>query len=311
MKAVLIGNYGVGNFGDEALKEYFLGAFPEVSWTVLSAHPKRGELPRLPFGLRSFLTKPWWRTIAAIRGSDAVVFGGGTLFTDVESVRACLLWGFHAWVARLFHAPVFLAFQGVGPFRTRLGEGIARRVFSSAHFVSVRDEASLARVRGWGGDRAIVQTFDPILLAFRTAKSESDTKNVFIVIPRMNSGEKLLAAVADIPRTAGVRILLFQPSREQGIALKLRLRFPRAEILSATTVAGLMHHLAGALHCISERFHGVLAAVAAGVPLTVISQAPGDKLALAGRLQDHAAIDEAVRLAEAGEQALREALRDC
>ena len=102
MRCLLISNYGTGNHGDVALKEYFLTRFPEVEWIVLSANAQSPrDVPRLPFGLRSLFTTPWWRTLAALRSSDAVIFGGGSLFTDVESVRACLLWWWHACVARM------------------------------------------------------------------------------------------------------------------------------------------------------------------------------------------------------------------
>ena len=34
MRLLLVGNYGVGNLGDEALREYFLKRFPEVQGEV-------------------------------------------------------------------------------------------------------------------------------------------------------------------------------------------------------------------------------------------------------------------------------------
>ncbi|MBI5155969.1 hypothetical protein HZA45_01700, partial [Candidatus Peregrinibacteria bacterium] len=95
MRCVLIGNYGTGNFGDEALRSYFLKSFPEIEWQVVSARPTADELPRLPAGPRSLFTTKWFRTIKALRHCDAVVFGGGTLFTDSESVFACFLWWLH------------------------------------------------------------------------------------------------------------------------------------------------------------------------------------------------------------------------
>ena len=164
MRALLIGNYGVGNWGDDALRDYFLTAFPEIEWTVVSASarpPVRPErtipiVPRLPLGFRS-LFRPWWRTLRAIARTDAVVFGGGSLFTDSESLFACFLWGMHACVARFFHRPVFLASQGIGPFRTRLGEGIARSVALRSAFLSVRDTASMARVETWGLNKKCIQ----------------------------------------------------------------------------------------------------------------------------------------------------------
>ena len=115
MRCVLVGNYSVGNIGDEALKEYFLSEFPDISWSVVSANPTDPrDVPRLPLGIRSLFTN-WWKTINAIRHADALIFGGGSLFTDIESVWACVIWRAYALLASWCKVPVMLAFQGAGP----------------------------------------------------------------------------------------------------------------------------------------------------------------------------------------------------
>ena len=114
MRLLMVGNYGDGNVGDEALREYFLRRYTSHRWTVLSAHPSTPqELPRLPSGIRSFLSFKWLRTLNQLPDFDAVVFGGGSLFTDIESPLACILWWLHVRAARFFGKPVLLAFQGV------------------------------------------------------------------------------------------------------------------------------------------------------------------------------------------------------
>ncbi len=310
MKAVLIGNYGVGNFGDEALKEYFLGAYPDVEWTVLSAVPAAGEYPRLPIGIRSFFRTPWGKTLGLIRRADAVVFGGGTLFTDIESVKACWLWGVHAFVARCLGVPVYLAFQGVGPFRTHAGEGIARRVVRSARYVSVRDAASLDRVRTWKPDA--VATFDPVLLLFLQRKKERRADGGALLIPRHNSGETFLRACDAVPADAPVTIALFQPkdAGEVWMSEILKTRFTRSAVRIIEDVDALMDALSHAESCVCERFHGALAAAAAGVPTALVSREPGDKLDEARSLFLPGAVQAAKDAAEAGESSLRTALQD-
>ncbi|MEK7137506.1 MAG: polysaccharide pyruvyl transferase family protein, partial [Patescibacteria group bacterium] len=142
MQYLLVGNYGVSNAGDEILREYFLERFPEIDWKVLSAHPEKGEFPRFPAGLRSFFSLRWLSTLRELRKADGMVFGGGSLLTDTESVRACFIWFLHAAAAWLLHKPIILAFQGIGPFRTKAGEWCSRWVVRRAAFISVRDEES-------------------------------------------------------------------------------------------------------------------------------------------------------------------------
>lgn len=312
MHAVLVGNYGVENFGDEALKDYFLRAFPDIRWTVLSARPSGSELPRLPLGIRSFFGTPWWKTVRAIRTADTLVFGGGTLFTDIESVRACWLWGLHASVARLFRVPIVLAFQGVGPFRTRRGEEIARWVFRRSSYVSVRDEASIERMRSWHMNTEVIQTFDPVFLSFISRKIEIRSQNVYILIPRHNSGPAFdnVVEMAAIPANAPIEILTFQPddAGERRVVERLRARYPRATVRAVRTADELMEALAASALCVCERFHGALAAVAAGVPLRIVSQAAGDKLDEVRALSERHGFERAVVAAEEGERTLRTAI---
>lgn len=316
MRCLLIGNYGVGNMGDEALREYFLGAFPDIEWIVLSAHPTGSEIPRLPLGIRSFFSFKWISTLSTFRQVDAVVFGGGSLWTDVESVFACYLWSLHALTAFVFHKPVFLASQGIGPFKTRVGEWLARWVIRHAAFVSVRDEESMKRIEEWGLNRKIVQTFDPVFSLMYKHKMNHHVKNVCTIIPRANSSEALMDKALSVlrmhPYIHTVQILLMQPDdpMEKGIATRLEreLGLP-ARIVSVRTLHDLLKGVAGSTMVVSERFHGALAALACGIDLDIVSQGKGDKLAV---LRDKIAAgfnaDIALDLIHDGENALHRVL---
>ncbi len=313
MKAVLIGNYGVGNFGDEALREYFLRTFPAVEWTVVSARPGAGELYRLPIGIRSFFGMRWPKTIGVLRRSDAVVFGGGTLFTDIESIKACVLWGVHALAARLCGVPYHLAFQGIGPFHTRIGAWIARWVVRSASSVSVRDDSSYARIRSWRPD--VVETFDPVFSLFVEHKKPRTTVGSCVLIPRHNSGERFDQVVdfhADDLKASPVVIATFQPddAGEQAVIGRLRRRFPSVSVQHIHTVDDVMAVLADAKLCIAERFHGALAVIAAGVSLATVSQAEGDKISSVPRLFGRPeGWSTALERIAAGEEVLRQAMK--
>lgn len=316
MRCVLVGNYGIANLGDEALRDYFLETYPDCNWTVLSAHPSHpADIPRLPGGVRSLLFTPWWKTIRAIRRSDAVVFGGGSLFTDVESRYACLLWALHVLIARICGTPVLLAFQGMGPYRSLTGEWLARWAARQACFLSVRDPASAQRVAGWGLGINVVHTFDPVFSHMYNKNPATNPKNVFVVIPRHNSGATFREAtqqlIAATPSVDEVRIVLMQPDdrREIAFAESLHAALPLpASIIPAHTLDELMEQAAGARHVLSQRFHGALAALACGAPLTVLPQGEGDKLwelkTFEGERPDTHALLQAVA---AGEQALRAA----
>ena len=313
MHSVLIGNYGVGNLGDEALREYFLLEYPETMWTVLSACPvRKGEVPRLPFGVRSFFSA-WWKTLIAISSADCVVFGGGSLFTDSESVFACMLWAWHALVARVLGVPVILAFQGVGPFRTRTGRFLSRSVFQSAEFISVRDEASLQRLSGWDLHCTPTLTFDPVFSVFSHFKKTASSRNILVIIPRENSAAELFnACVLQMKNVWDeIRILRFQSRQEARITAEILVLVPHARTIDVTDVSGLMTHLRDASFVVTERYHGALAALALGIPRKILSQVAGDKLdELRSVQRDPQGIALLLRQVEEGEDALRKYLNE-
>lgn len=314
---LLVGNYGVGNFGDEALKEYFLTTFPDVEWRVLSARPEEGEYPRLPFGFRS-LFSPWWRTIGALRRSDGLVFGGGTLFTDIESVRACLIWWWHAFVAWMLGKKIILAFQGIGPFKVgagppsrfalrRAGEWCARWTVARAVFVSVRDAASARRVETWKKNTKVIQTCDPVFSLLKAKSGDRGAQKLLVIIPRKNSPVAFTERAAQLQKTGEwkeVRILSFQPDDPQEYSLCMRLAGETGVVVPVRTIGDLRGELSAASFVLTQRYHGAVGALALGVPFEVVPQGEGDKLAgLAGMLKG-----DAVALAAAGEGALRSAL---
>ncbi len=313
MRAALVGNYGVGNLGDEALREYFLGAFPDIEWKVLSANPKVGEYSRLPGGIRSFLGFRWLKTIKMVMGVDGVVFGGGSLFTDVESSFACFLWWIHAMVAWVFGKPIVLAFQGMGPYRTKKGEWFARSVVRKSAFISVRDEESFKRIETWSKSTKVVQTFDPVFSIMVNKKRGIDTKNVFVIIPRKNSSAIFLKNVYEklhMTEWEEVRIVLMegQDESERKISYDILSKVGSnvGQVRSVLTLDELMDSLKNASLVCAQRFHGALAAIAAGIPLEVYPQGEGDKLSIAARASAGgvAGRDTLLSLVKEGEDAL-------
>jgi polysaccharide pyruvyl transferase WcaK-like protein len=310
MQCVLVGNYGVGNLGDEALKDYFLDRFPQVQWTVVSAHPEGPrEVPRLPCGLRSLFT-PWWRTLGAMRRSRAVVFGGGSLLSDAESSYACVLWWWHALVARLLGKPVILAFQGVGPLSARLSRWYARQTIESAAFISVRDAESLACVREWSGVQPLL-TADPVIATLHGHTCQPGTCRTLAVIPRANSAPALFQAVReymDTHQDVAIQIFSLQPhSASEKRSLQILLRsWPQAGLHPVRSMQALSALLSTCAHLITDRYHGALAGIAVGIPLTIVPQRPGDKLdALRTAIASGAGKRELLQRAEEGEEKLR------
>lgn len=315
MKCLLVGNYGEQNLGDEALKNYMLHAFQDIEWSVLSSHPQKGEFPRLPGGIRSFLRFDWLQTLQAYRRTDAVVFGGGSLWTDVESVYACMLWTLHAALAYWYKKPVFLAFQGIGPFHKSISVTLTRWVVGRATFVSVRDHASYMRLQEWGV-LDVCETFDPLFVFMQRLAPPREDRGVFVIIPRHTSTQKLVdeaAAYIRLHAVGAIHILSMQPDHpsEQEYIETLQKELPAPSvIIPIHTIQDLLQELAGSMHVLTQRFHGALAALAIGAPQTIMPQSEGDKLSeLLQWIHGHSAhAGELSTRVEKGEETLRRSL---
>jgi polysaccharide pyruvyl transferase WcaK-like protein len=310
MRCLLIGNYGVGNIGDEALREYFETTFKDIDWLVMTAHGKgEREVCRMPFGLRSFF-RPWWRTIAQMRRCDAVIYGGGSLFTDVESAKACGIWWWQAVWARMLGVPVLMAFQGVGPVNTRLGCWLTQWVLCRCVFLSVRDEKSVERAYKVAGPVMtikVVQSFDPVFGLLLRKKSQRTQK--LLIIPRANSTSAFFeeAVQAAHQRTwQEVSILLMHPQSDRPVAEMLieKLKPLNVKVVDVLSLTQLAEEVATGELVITQRYHGGIAALALDVPFMAVSQSEGDKLESLRGLQ----AEKCGQQVAMGEQALRDAL---
>jgi polysaccharide pyruvyl transferase WcaK-like protein len=316
---LLIGNYGVGNVGDEALREYFLQSFPEINWLVVSASPKEGELYRLPAGVRSFFAFKWVRTVHALIKSDGVVLGGGSLFTDIESPKACFLWWVHVYAAQIFRKKVLLAFQGIGPFRTKIGKAFARSAARSADYISVRDSASLQRVQSWKKMVEVTQSFDPVFSLIEKRAPNLEALHTLVLIPRENSGNTFCTRAKELARNTErwkrVSILSLRSSSktEQQYCKRLEqeLNIP-CTISTVPSLSALGTAVSEGSFVLTERYHGAIAALALGLELEIITQGTQDKLdALKTLIQDtsaHGRSEKLLSLVRSGEQSLREML---
>jgi polysaccharide pyruvyl transferase WcaK-like protein len=174
--AVILGVYGKGNFGDEALLEVVANdlqqVLPSCELYVFCSGP---TAVRDRFGFNALTRTPasdFRRKLGIVRRSRLVVVGGGTLLCDhgggMRDAVAVLTFFFWLWLARLYRVPTVLYGQGFGPARgwlIRLGLWLVR--FSCTE-VTVRDAASYDLLVSVAGRRAqFALGADPVAAADR------------------------------------------------------------------------------------------------------------------------------------------------
>lgn len=162
MKTVLIiGHYGVINWGDEAILSGLLleiknkgESIPkplhQMIPIVVSANPdftkKEHHVSSIsppPFGIRSFFTFQWFSFFSTLKKTNAVIIGGGGLFQPNPS-RAFWIWAYYLLLALIFQKPVFILGNSFEiPKKNSVIVAILKKLFTKVQYFSVRDEESV------------------------------------------------------------------------------------------------------------------------------------------------------------------------
>ncbi|AQS60338.1 polysaccharide pyruvyl transferase CsaB [Desulforamulus ferrireducens] len=143
-KVCISGYYGFDNLGDEAvlfsiiktLRDLRIGLRIEV----LSHRPEATEDVYPVTAANRWKFKEVYR---AIKESDLLISGGGSLLQDVTGTKSLLYYLGVIWLAQMLGKPVFFYAQGIGPVNTPLGRLLMRLIVNRVDYITVRDESSL------------------------------------------------------------------------------------------------------------------------------------------------------------------------
>ncbi len=143
-QAVILGYYGFGNSGDEALLQGILQSLEEVRPTVrpvvLSASPRETREAHGVDAVHRYNLPAVWRLF---RRADVFISGGGTLLQDRTSLRSLWYYAGMAMLAKRMGLKVAFYANGLGPLESATGRYLARRALQAADLVTWRDHGSM------------------------------------------------------------------------------------------------------------------------------------------------------------------------
>ncbi|GIP51576.1 polysaccharide pyruvyl transferase CsaB [Paenibacillus vini] len=166
---VLSGYYGYRNSGDEAVLQSILSALEhegqaagmKITPVVLSIDP---EWTSRTYGVKSVHRMKLAEVRNAIKNSDGLISGGGSLLQDATGLGSIPYYLGIIKIAQWLGKPTFIYAQGVGPVRRKLFRPFIASVFRRCEYISVRDPESAELVRSMGIRKEAVQVVpDPVM----------------------------------------------------------------------------------------------------------------------------------------------------
>jgi|GEM_PF-1725812 len=192
-RILIVGNYGAGNLGDDAILGGILNDLKAVGYdgeimvthgsiaTSSKIYQKVKRVPFVPTGLRSrFKRKKVKAAKAAIAKADLVILGGGGLFVDQESWKAPYIWSEQARWCRNLGTPYICYGQSIGPLKRWISRKWAKATFKNAQAIHVRDEASLQLLHEWDLLHA-TQGTDPAFSFLSQLKTKKKKNNRLLI----------------------------------------------------------------------------------------------------------------------------------
>ena len=148
---LIAGYHGFGNCGDEAILKAMTtnirGLADDVDITALSHNP---EFTKTEYNVKSVQRFNVLQVLSAIRNSDIVLSGGGTLLQNGTSTRSLLYYLSLIKLAKLFGKRVMLYANGIGPVTGKLNQRLVRSVINTVDVITLREKLSEADLRNIG-----------------------------------------------------------------------------------------------------------------------------------------------------------------
>jgi len=228
-RIVISGYYGFDNSGDEAVLQSILFALEEqgqqqgvkIEPIVLSANPARTTKM---YGVRAVPRMKIGAVLGALRESNGLISGGGSLLQDATSSRTIPYYLAILKLAQWLRKPTFIYSQGIGPVNKQMFWPWIRSTISKCAYISTRDEesAQLLVQMGVKAERIEV-TPDPVMgLPLRAkgsseaagAASTADQPVIGVSVRPWEADRSELAALADCLRrvsaaAVNIRLLPF------------------------------------------------------------------------------------------------------
>lgn len=173
-KIVVSGYFGFDNSGDDAILKAMVEDFKklnrEIKMTALSNNP---EKTKEVYGIDAVNRFSLPELYHALKESDLLLSGGGSLLQDITSTRSIIYYLSVIILAKILRKDVYVYANGIGPIDKKINRILTKWVLNKVSYVTLRDELSYKFVRDLGVvNKNILVTADPVF----TLKAAEDER---------------------------------------------------------------------------------------------------------------------------------------
>ena len=275
---LICGYYGYGNAGDETLLSVTVSELrrikPDLRLCALSAAPAQTEKA---LGIDAVARFDLDRVAKAMAHTRMLLFGGGNLLQDKTSTHSLIYYTHILHMARKRGLKISVFANGIGPLSEEKNRERMKAALLTADEISLRDPDSFALVRALAPEKPVRLTFDPAILAEKSA-FPIPKGDYFIVAPKRSSPkvtEFLTVFIRELAGRSGMTpILVSMFEREDGGFVR-DLAARTSVVISRPQNAGEYLTLFSSARLVfSSRLHGLVYATAAVCPMMGYSDDP-------------------------------------
>lgn len=271
-KAICSGYYGFDNFGDEAVLQVLIKRLRDkYDFTVFSTSPDKTSRCH---NVKSIYSFDYTSIINAIKNTDVLFSGGGSLLQDVTSFKSILYYLLIIYFAILFQKDVIIFAQGIGPLKSIFSQILVKNALRQCKLVTVRDKESLELLNKWNINATLID--DPV---FTIPIPEVKRSNKIGIQLRSFEGvneqflNELASQINTFYKDKDIILISLQDKLDLKVCNKFAslLNTKSVEIKSNLCVNDAIEEIAKLETLIAMRFHAALIGFRAGVKVLPIA----------------------------------------
>lgn len=278
---LIIGYYGSHNIGDEVLLEATIrllnSAYESPNITAITYNVQDTMENRKINGVSR---NKYFQIVKAIKNSDMVIGGGGSMLQNVTSNRSLIYYLTILWLAKFFGKKVALLGNGIGPLRTGFFQFVTKFVLKQLDAIVLRDMDSYNLLRSFGLKNIHLGN-DLVFTLNEKRTSEKRKGKILINLRKWFYNESFIDTMTGfieylLKAGFSVTLIPFQKGNDD-ILLKdvcKKINHPNLQCLGSVNYEDIMNEISSGELFLSMRLHGLIFSSISNTPFIGLSYDP-------------------------------------